>query len=159
MSSAAALARVAVREGRVRVSRSERRLLSKYRRRLGNRFPVVPRLGPCEVDAAAGAHDCLTVSEHTTAWRYDVDVVTELHQLASSARGHQRLDIDVTAAERPLCEASGLERFLHIEPEINDVGYELRVGLRLIEPTHDAEADLNVALRNKRRSACRQRTP
>ena len=72
---------------------------------------------------------------------------------ARLARGlrHQRLDVDVAAAERSLREAARLERLLDVEAVVGDVGDELRVRLRLVEAAHDAEADLHVALLHERR--------
>ena len=50
------------------------------------------------------------------------------------------------AAEVQLGEARRLQRGLDVHSPVHHVGDELGVGLRLVEPSHDAEADMDVAL-------------
>ena len=45
----------------------------------------------------------------------------------------------VAAGERELRHARGFERRLNVHAVIDDVGDELRVGLRLVPAAHDAE--------------------
>ena len=67
-------------------------------------------------------------------------------QAAPGALGNRLFDGDVEAGERRLRESSRLERLLDVQPEVGDVGHELRVCLCLIEAAHDAEADADVVL-------------
>src|SRR5262245_32863755 len=124
---------------------ARRGVLPEYGRCFRYRFPVVPRFRPREVNAVAVAHDRLTVPEDAASRRHGRDLVSQFFELASRLFGHQFLDVDVTAAERALREPPRLERLLHIEPEVGDVGDELRVRLRLVEPAHNPEPDLHVA--------------
>ena len=53
---------------------------------------------------------------------------------------------DIAAVEGSLGEAGLFERGLHIHSVVDDVGDELRVGLRLVPAAHNAEADVDIAL-------------
>ena len=60
------------------------------------------------------------------------------------------LHIDIAACKSSLAEPGGLQSFLNIHSEIDDVGDELRVRLRLVVSAHDPEADVNVVLFDER---------
>src|SRR5262245_7566989 len=126
-----------------------RGVLAEYGCRFRYRFPVVPRLRSSEVNSVAVAHDRLPVPEHSTPRRHGRHFVPEFFELAARFFGPQFPAIDVTAAERAFREPPRLERLLHVEPEVGDVGDELRVRLRLVEPAHDPETDLHVASRHE----------
>ena len=53
---------------------------------------------------------------------------------------------NIAAFEGVLGEARLFERGLDVHAVVDDVGDELRVGLRLVPAAHDAEADVDVAL-------------
>src|SRR4029078_10225921 len=55
---------------------------------------------------------------------------------------------------RPLRTARRVERDLNVHSEIDDVRDELRVRLRLVPPTHDAEGDARVATFHERLDDC-----
>src|SRR5271156_4129599 len=60
------------------------------------------------------------------------------------------LDLDVATVEGRFREARGFERHLNVHSEIDDVGHELCVSLRLVPSAHDPEADREVALAHER---------
>src|SRR6185312_2259855 len=72
------------------------------------------------------------------------------------ARAHVRrnrlLHFDIAASECWFGESRLFERGLDVHAEVNNVGNELRLGLRLVPAAHDAEADMNVALLHKGRN-------
>src|SRR5438128_5583698 len=74
------------------------------RRRLRDRFAVVPRLRSGIVHAGAVAHHRLPVAKDAAAWRDHRDLVPERGELAAHLRGHERLDVHVTTFERQLVE-------------------------------------------------------
>ena len=59
---------------------------------------------------------------------------------------HSFLHLYIAAFKCFLGETRLLKRGLHVHAEIDDIGYKLRVGLRLVPTTHDAEADVHIAL-------------
>src|ERR1051325_74547 len=116
------------------MSRSARKmgrmLPAEYRRRFGNRFPVVPRLRSAEGHARAVAHHRLAVAEGAAAGREDARLVPERLEFGARLLRHELFDIDVASLERDLRKAPGFERFLDVKAEVNDVGDKLRVRLR-----------------------------
>src|SRR5207247_1328973 len=90
------------------------------------------------------------VPEYAAARLHDDELVTKGREIATRRRGDQRFDLHVTSREGALREPAGLERLLDVQTVVDDVRDELGMGLRLIEPAHDAEPDPDVAFLQER---------
>src|ERR1700756_4775312 len=67
-----------------------------------------------------------------------------LRKAGTNVRRNGLLHLHIAAVEGLLGEAGLFERGLHIHAEIDNIGHELRVGLRLIPASHDTEPDVHV---------------
>ena len=113
---------------------------------------VMTRLRSRVVHSRTIAHHRLSVAKRAGARRDAPHLVAQTGEFFSCRLRNELLHRNVAAGERSLREAADLERLLHVETEVGDVGDELRVRLRLVEPAHDAEPDLHVAFRHEGRN-------
>ena len=74
-------------------------------------------------------------------------VITWPRRASSSrtASANAAFDLHIASVERAFGEPRRFERHLHVHVEIDDVGDELGVGLRLVPSAHNAEPDGDVA--------------
>jgi hypothetical protein len=86
------------------------------------------------------------------------DRVSHGGKLAAHLGRNTRLELHVSSGEGLLREPRRLDRSLHIHAEVNDVGDDLSVSLRLVPPSHHPEGDANVAFFHKRRNDRMHRT-
>src|SRR5262245_30216747 len=115
-------------------------------RALGDRGTVVARLGGPEVDAVRPREDGLAPAEVVAAGGDDLQDVPSALELGARSLGDEGFDLHVAARERGLGEPSRLQRLLDAEAVVGDAGHELGVGLGLVEPAHDPEADPDAVL-------------
>ena len=98
------------------------------------------------MDAGGAAHHSLPPAEGPASGRHNSEFMAESAQLPANIFGNEGFDIHVTSVEGGFGEASGFQSFLYVEVEVCDVGDELSVCLRLVEPSHDPKADAHSIL-------------
>ena len=89
--------------------------------------------------------DGLTAAHLRSVAGVDLQDVAHLAQRVEGVGSYARLDDDAAAELLAIREARLFHRGLHVHVVIDDIRDELRVRERLIESTHDAEADLLIA--------------
>src|SRR5712671_6966128 len=99
------------------------------------------RFGCAEMHPSGAAHDGLPPTEDAASARHDGQFMSESDKFLANILRDQGFDIHITSVEGRFGETSGFEGFLDIQAEIGNVGDELSVCLRLIEPAHDPEPD------------------
>ena len=110
-------------------------------RHLRNRRAVVARVGSAKVHTVAIAHYGLAETKQMASRLSHCQFVAASGQLHSNIFGNERFDRHITSLKCAFREASGLEGFLDVETVVGDIGYELRMRLRLIEAAHYAKGD------------------
>src|SRR5207253_10686817 len=112
-----------------------------------DRLAVVPRIAGAELHARpCVVEHRLAVPEVGGARGPDLELVAELAELRPDLLRNAGLDLDVAAFERAFGEAARLQRLLDAHPVVDHVDHELRMRLRLVPASHDAESDLHLAL-------------
>ena len=76
--------------------------------------------------------------------------MAESAQLLANILGNKGFNTHVTSVEGRFGETSGFQSFLDVKAEVCDVGDELGVCLRLIEPAHDPKANAHSILLHER---------
>ncbi len=110
-------------------------------RRLGQGRAVFARVRSPEVYSFHIPHDGLSTSNSLRKRRYDLNLVSKPFELGAHRLRHSRLDLDIAAFKRQLGKSWSFEAGLNVHPVIDHVGYELRVGLRLVPTSHNAEGN------------------
>src|ERR1700730_16585359 len=139
----------AVQAASARETKSDRMLSlpREVRRRHRDGSAVGAWLAGAELYAALRVEqNRLPIAELVRAWRLHLEHVAHGGKLRAHLRRHRRFDLHVAALEGFLVESPRLERLLDVHAEIDDVGHELRVRLRLVPAALDAEADISFAL-------------
>jgi len=104
------------------------------------------------MDARRFTHYRLPPTECSTSRLRNVELMPQCRQFLPNLFRHQRFDVHIASLETSFREAAGFHRFLNVESVIRNVRHELGVRLRLIESTHDAEADTHTVLFHERRN-------
>lgn len=94
------------------------------------------------MNAGRVAHDGLAESKRAGTRRGDIELVSQRGQFAPNGFGNQGFNVYIATLKRTFSEESGFQSLLDIEAVIGNVGDELGMSLRLIEPAHDPETNL-----------------
>src|SRR5712692_988309 len=109
--------------------------------------PVFARVGSAVIDSSGEiAHHRLPPSHEGREGAAQVNLVPFVLQFLADIAREPVFHGDVASCKRMLAEPRVFERRLDVHFEVHDVGDKLRMGLRLIPPTHDAEGDAHIAL-------------
>ena len=118
--------------------------------RLGDCFAVFSRIGGAVVYAGRKiAADGLSSAYRLGEAALKVDLVAALGERRADVSGKAIFHHHVATGERIFRESGSFQRGLNVHSEVRDVGYELRVRLRLVETAHDAEGDAFLAAGHK----------
>ena len=101
-------------------------------------------------NGSIASRDARVSQEFSRVTELRSDLMSESRQLLPNVLRHKRFDVHVTSLECSFREPSGFKSFLDVETEVGDVGHELRMRLRLIKASHDAETDTDTILFHKR---------
>jgi hypothetical protein len=85
------------------------------------------------------------------------DLMATLAKVFTNAGRSTILQIDIAASKGSLGEPGDLQSFLNTHSEIDDVGNELRVRLRLVKAAHDSERDPFLSVGHETRNDRMQR--
>jgi len=98
------------------------------------------------MNAGRVAHHGLAESKRAGTRRGNIELVSQRGQFAANGFGNQRFNVYIATLKGTFREASGFQRLLDIEAVIGNVGDELGMSLRLIEPAHDPETNTDAVL-------------
>src|SRR6266852_4093949 len=108
---------------------------------------VFARVGSAVIDSSGEiAHHRLPSSHERREGAAQVNLVPFVLQFLADIARETVFHGDVASCKRMLAEPRVFERRLDVHFEVYDIGDKLRVGLRLIPPTHNAEGDAHIPL-------------
>ena len=116
-------------------------------------FAILSRVRRTEIHAGREVALHGLAAAHGTGIRaLHVKFVPEICELVLRGTGEAIFDKHIAAGEGVFRKARCLERGLNVHFEIDDIGDELRVGLRLIPAAHDSEGDAHIAVLGESRN-------
>src|SRR5712691_8530463 len=108
---------------------------------------VFARIGSAVIDSSGEiAHHRLPSSHKGREGAAQINLVPFVLQFLADIAREPVFHGDVASCKGMLAEPRVFQRRLDVHFEVHYIGDKLRVGLRLIPPTHDAEGDAHIAL-------------
>ena len=120
-------------------------LLFPIHRMLWDGFAVGAWIRCAVLSAVRIKHNRVSAPHRLTIGVLKLNLMAFTLKLLQDRVGHARFDLDVAAVKCQLGKARGVERCLKIHTEIHNVRYKLRMRLRLVQSTHNSEADGHIA--------------